>query len=238
MEIAGAIGTFAGLAVTAAQIYTKLSTLAYQIRFARDQILRIAQDVSGIEAAIQQLTEMLKDKDIPKSLDPENKSLYLMLNLKISCQSLFDSIEKSLKEASKQIKAKGLSPGVEVTLTKTEQALWPFQYDQVTSMLRELDAVKTTLVLVSQMTTLALVKGMAAGLVDLRYPPYLLTCFNSTDPRPKPNIHVTSDDKELLYRAIFVSLKDPQVQQILRQMSKDPSEPQTQKVSVNKLLGV
>jgi hypothetical protein len=53
LEIAAAVGTFARLAVIVSQVYAKLSTLAFQIRFARGQILRIAQDVSGIEAAIQ-----------------------------------------------------------------------------------------------------------------------------------------------------------------------------------------
>ena len=104
---------------------------------------------------------MLKDKDLPKSVDSDNKSLLLIQNLRTSCQRIFESIEKSLKEASRQVKAKGLSPGIEITLSHTEQALWPFRHDKVELMLRELDAVKRTLVLVSQMTTLALVKRMA-----------------------------------------------------------------------------
>lgn len=167
MEIATAISAFAGLGITAAQIYTNLSTLAYQIRFARDQILRIAQDVSGVETAIQQLTELLKDEEISKSVDSDNKSLRLIQNLRISCQRLLEEIDKGLKEASKQIKGKGLSPGVEVTLSPAEQALWPFHRDKVDPMLRDLDAMRSTLILVSQMTTLSLMKRLAVGFVCL-----------------------------------------------------------------------
>lgn len=165
MEIGAAVGSFAGLADTAAQFYTRLSTLAYQIRFARDQTLRIAQDISGVEAAIQQLTDLLKDEQFPKIVTSHNKSAYLIQNLSISCKSLFEPIQKNLKEANKQIKAKGLSPGVEITLSNAEQALWPFHHDKVEALLKELDAVKTTLMLVSQMTTLSLVKRLAIEFV-------------------------------------------------------------------------
>ena len=165
MELAAAIGAFTSLAVNAAQIYSKLSTLAYQFSFARFQILRVAQDVSGVEAAIHQLSELLKDEELPRYVDPNNKSRYLIQNLSSTCRSLFESIEKSLRDASKQIKAKGLSPGVEITLTHAEQALWPFHHDKVESLMKELDAVKTTLMLVSQMTTLSLVKRLATRFV-------------------------------------------------------------------------
>jgi hypothetical protein len=181
MEVGAAVAAFAGLAVTASQIYTKLSTLSYQIHFARDQISRIAQDVSGIQAAIQQLTDLLKDKDLPRLVDSDNKSLYLIQNLKTSCQTLFGSIEKSLKEASKQIKAKGLSPEVEITLSHTEQALWPFHHGKVNLLLKELDAVRTTLMLVSQMTTLALVKRMAVRFVNLETEPSGLTIISKCE---------------------------------------------------------
>lgn len=162
MEVVGAIGTFAGLAMTAGHLYGKLSTLAYQIQYARDQILRLGQDVSGIEAAINQLLEVLKDPEFTKVAGPENKSLRLIQNLQISCQSLFDKIEDSLKKANKQIRAKGISLGVQITLTRSEQALWPFRYDQAGPISRDLDGVKSTLILVAQMTTLSLVKKMSA----------------------------------------------------------------------------
>jgi DNA anti-recombination protein RmuC len=123
MEMAAAVASFAGLGVTAAQIYTKLSTLACQIRLARDQVLRIAQDVSGVEAVIQQLTDLLKAEELPQAIDSINKSLRLIQDSRASCQSLFESIERSLKEVSKQIKAKGLSPGEEIKLSNAEQAL-------------------------------------------------------------------------------------------------------------------
>jgi uncharacterized phage infection (PIP) family protein YhgE len=112
-EIAAAVAGFASLGVTAAQIYAKLSTLANQIRFARYQVLRIAQDVSAVEAAIQQLTDLLKGEDLPQAIDSDNKSLRLMQSLRASYQSHFKSIERSLKEASKEIKAKELSSGFE-----------------------------------------------------------------------------------------------------------------------------
>lgn len=161
MDLAAAIGAFTSLAVNAAQIYSKLSTLAYQFRFARLQILRIAQDVSGVEAAIQQLNELLKDEDLPRYIDDNNKSRHLIQNLSSTCRRLFESIEESLRDASKQIKAKGLSPGVEITLSHVEHALWPFRHDKVEMLTKELDAVKNTLMLVSQMTTLSLVKKLA-----------------------------------------------------------------------------
>ena len=166
MEVAAALGAFAGLAVTASQIYGKLSILSFQIKFARDQILRVGQDVSGIEAAINQLTDLLKDKDLPIHSDSQKSSLRLMGNVRTTCQVLFENIEQSLKKASKQIKAKGLSPGVEITLSHSEQALWPFHHAQVDQMCKELDAVKTTLILVSQTTTLSLVKKMSLGYVE------------------------------------------------------------------------
>lgn len=165
MELAAAIGAFTSLAVNAAQIYSKLSTLAYQFPSASFQILRVAQDVSGVEAALCHLSELLKDEDLPRHVDPDNKSQYLIQNLTSTCRSLFDSIEKSLRDASKQIKAKGLSPGVEITLTHGEQALWLFRHNKVESLMKELNAVKTTLMLVSQMTTLSLVKRLATGFV-------------------------------------------------------------------------
>jgi hypothetical protein len=174
VEIAAAVAGFAILGVTAAQIYTKLSTLAYQIRFARDQVLKIAQDVSGVEAAIQQLTDLLKDEDLPQAIDSDNKSLRLIQNLRASCQSLFEPIERSLKETSKQIKAKGLSPGEEIKSSHAERALWPFHYDKIELFLKEFDAVKSTLLLVSQMTMLSVVKKLAPRFV---YPLIELSCL-------------------------------------------------------------
>lgn len=169
MEIGAAVGSFAALAVTGAQIFSKLSTLAFQIRSAREQILLIAQEVSGVEAAIQQLTDLLNNEEFPQSVDPDNKSLHLIGNLRTSCQGLFESIETGLKAASKQIKAKGLPLGSDITLSPSEQALWPFRHDKVTWLLRELSAVKTTLMLVSQMTTLSLVKRLTIGFVTLSH---------------------------------------------------------------------
>ncbi len=128
MELAAAISAFPGLGVTAGQFNTKLSTLAYQIRFLRDQILRLARDVSvaeGYHSIAHRLAQGRRSSNVGRFWQ------------KITVSD--SKLEEFFKEASKQIKTKGLSPDLKITLSQTGQALWSFHHDKIDPVLKELD---------------------------------------------------------------------------------------------------
>ncbi|KAL8659539.1 MAG: hypothetical protein Q9226_000381 [Calogaya cf. arnoldii] len=78
-----------------------------------------------------------------------------------ACQSVFEALEVALRKASQQIRRRTLKPGEKIVLSKAESLRWPFLQPNFDAMGRELSSSRATLMLILQVTNLALQKKLA-----------------------------------------------------------------------------
>ena len=155
-------GNLAGIATAGVALSIKLVTLATQISTASERVSSIANDVSLTSGILQQLGELMTQKTTSDGCSIFNKiGLETTKASAIACERLFHTIDVELRKASSQIRGcKRLEDG-KVKLTKTERAKWPFLQPNIDVLRNDLREAKGTLMLMLQVTSLALSKRMA-----------------------------------------------------------------------------
>ena len=152
-----------GIGAAGCQIAIKLHTLATQITTASERISSISNDVSLTAGVLQQLGELMTRK-----ADDDGTTIFSQSGLETTkssaamCQRIFKEIEQAAAEASKQIRANASRlVGGKVKLSKSEKAKWPFLQPSIENLRIDLREAKGTLMLMLQVTSLALSKKMA-----------------------------------------------------------------------------
>ena len=145
------------------QIAIKLYALATQISTASDRISSISNDVSLTSSVLQQLGELMNQR-----ATGDGTSIFSQSGLEttkmsaIMCENLFKEIEQAVREASEQVRGRERVVS-KIKLSKSEKAKWPFLQPSIEALRNDLREAKGTLMLMLQVTTLAISKQMADG---------------------------------------------------------------------------
>ena len=143
------------------QVAIKLYTLASRIGTASDRISSISKDVSFTSSILQQLGELMT-----QDATDNGTSIFSRVALDTTrasaamCEEVFNAIEQAAKDASKQVRRRGTNVG-KIKLSKFEKAKWPFLQPAIETLKNDLSEAKGTLMLMLQVTSLALSKKMA-----------------------------------------------------------------------------
>lgn len=189
MEAVGAASAILGIATAGVQCSVKLVTFAGQVKTAPEQIASIAEDVSLSANILQQLGELTKENleyeprvsdnngtnATNNNVKPDHDSnrpvskqsvfnatgLETVVSLAKKSEVIFESLNQSLRKASKQLHEKsGIS---KVKLSSAEMFKWPFLFPEIESMRNELSSIKGTLMLMLQVAMLAYSRRMMEG---------------------------------------------------------------------------
>lgn len=187
MEAVGAASAILGIATAGVQCSVKLVTFAGQVKIAPEQIGFIAEDVSLSANILQQLGQLTKEnlECGPRGSDDDGNNatnnnvkpvhdsnttlskqsifnasgLETVMSLAKKCEVIFESLNQSLRKASKRLHEKSGKSG-KVKLSPAEMFKWPFLFPGIDTMRNELRSVKGTLMLMLQVAMLAYSRRM------------------------------------------------------------------------------
>ena len=153
-----------GIASAGVQVSIKLVTLATQISTASDRVSAIGNDISLTSGVLHQLGELMTQKTTDDGV-----SIFSQGGLESTrasaavCEKIFLQVEREAKKASEQLRdcKQGRFTGGKIKLSRAEKAKWPFLQPSVDTLRADLREAKGTLMLMLQVTTLALSKRMA-----------------------------------------------------------------------------
>ncbi|KAL8854501.1 MAG: hypothetical protein Q9221_000772 [Calogaya cf. arnoldii] len=150
-----------GLGTAGCQIAIKLYTLASQISTASQRISSVSNDVSLTAGVLKELGEFMTRETANNSTSIFSQSgLETTKNSAAICENIFAEIEQAVKEASEQLRPKTRIIG-KIKLSKSEKLKWPFLQPSIESLRIDLREAKGTLMLMLQVTNLALSQRMA-----------------------------------------------------------------------------
>ncbi|KAI4219602.1 MAG: hypothetical protein L6R36_008207 [Xanthoria steineri] len=150
-----------GLGTVGCQIAIKLHTLAFQISTASQRISSVSNNISLTAGVLKELGEFMT-RETAKG----GESIFSQSNLETTknsatiCESIFNQIEQAAKEASDQLRTRNRIIG-KIKLSKSEKAKWPFLQPSIESLRTDLREAKGTLMLMLQLTNLAVSQRMA-----------------------------------------------------------------------------
>lgn len=164
MDGVSVAASIVGIASAGVQVSIKLVTLATQISTASDRVSAIGNDVSLTSGVLHQLGELMTQKttDDGVSIFSEGGLQSTRLSAAV-CERIFRQVETEAKKASEQLRdcKQGRLTGGKIKLSRAEKAKWPFLQPSVDAMRADLREAKGTLMLMLQVTSLALSKRMA-----------------------------------------------------------------------------
>ena len=152
------------LAISAAgvQVSIKLVSLATQISTASDRITSIGNDVSLVSGILQQLGDLMGQKDSTYDTKIFNEAgLQTTMHSANMCQQIFHDLRLAASDASMQLRACKKPTGGKFKLSVTEKAKWPFLQPKIDGLRQDLQEAKGTLMLMLQVTSLAFTKRIA-----------------------------------------------------------------------------
>ncbi len=150
------------LATAGVTIAIKLVTLATQISTASERVTSIGNDISLTAGVLHQLGELMTQKTIDDGISIFNQGgLETTRTSAAMCQRIFEEVENELKKATEQIRGCKRLTGGKIKLSRTEKAKWPFLQPSIDVLRADLRETKGTLMLMLQVTSLALSKRMA-----------------------------------------------------------------------------
>ena len=163
MDGVSVAASLVGIGAVGCQIAIKLYALATQISTASDRISSISNDVSLTSSVLQQLGELMQRRAADDGISIFSESgLETTKTSAIMCKNIFKAIEQALKEASEQLRGRERVLS-KIKLSKSETAKWPFLQPSIEALRSDLREAKGTLMLILQVTNLALSKQMADG---------------------------------------------------------------------------
>ena len=150
------------IATAGIQISIKLVTLSTQISSASERVSSIGNDVSLTSGVLHQLGELMTQK-----ATGDGVSIFSQGGLETTrtsanmCERIFREIENEFRRANAQLRGCRKSAGGQIKLSKSEQLKWPFLQPSIDILRADLREAKGTLMLMLQVTSLALSKKMA-----------------------------------------------------------------------------
>ena len=151
-----------GIATAGVQVSIKLVTLATQISTASERITSIGNDVSLTSGVLRQLGELMTQKTTDDGMSIFSEGgLETTRASATACERIFLEVEMEAGKASEQIKASKILKGGKIKLSRMEKAKWPFLQPSIEVLRTDLREAKGTLMLMLQVTSLALSKRMA-----------------------------------------------------------------------------
>lgn len=154
-----------GIAAAGFQVSIKLVTLTNQISTASERVNSIRDDVSLTSGVLHQLGELMNPKSTGDGGD--GISIFSQGGLETTrtsaamCERIFQEVENEAKKASEQIGGTRKLNGGKIKLSRMEKAKWPFLQPRIDVLKTDLREAKGTLMLMLQVTSLALSKKMA-----------------------------------------------------------------------------
>ncbi len=152
------------ISIAAAGIQTsiKLMTLSAQVSSASERVSSIANDVSLTSGVLHQLGDLMNQKMTSDGIRVLNEGgLETTSTSAAMCERIFREIEQECGRASEQIRSCRKVTGGKVKLSKSEKFKWPFLQPSIEILRTVLREAKGTLMLMLQISTLALAKKMA-----------------------------------------------------------------------------
>ncbi|KAI4226790.1 MAG: hypothetical protein LQ349_006826 [Xanthoria aureola] len=150
-----------GLGTVGCQIAIKLYTLASQISTASQRISSVSNDISLTAGVLKELGEFMTRETAKGGESIFSQSgLETTKNSAAICETIFNQIEQAAKEASDQLRTRDRIIG-KIKLSKSEKAKWPFLQPSIESLRTDLREAKGTLMLMLQVTNLAVSQRMA-----------------------------------------------------------------------------
>ena len=151
-----------GIATAGVQVSIKLITLATQISTASERITSIGNDISLTSGILHQLGELINQKGTAHGISIFSKGgLETTRTSAAICERIFQEIENEARKASEQIRGTRMPMGGKIKLSRMEKAKWPFLQPSIDVLRTDLREAKGTLMLMLQVTSLALSKKMA-----------------------------------------------------------------------------
>ena len=152
-----------GIATAGVQVSIKLVNLATQVKTASDRVSSIANDISLTSGVLHQLGELINQKTTDGGISIFSQhGLETTRTSAAMCERIFQEIEKETKKASGQLRkfkpGRGIMSGEKIELSILEKAKWPFLQPNIDTLRVELRDAKSTLMLMLQVTSLALNK--------------------------------------------------------------------------------
>ncbi|KAL8684370.1 MAG: hypothetical protein Q9224_006399 [Gallowayella concinna] len=162
MDGVSVAASLVGISAVGCQIAIKLYTLATQISTASERISSISNDVSLTSGVLQQLGELMTQKAAGDGTTIFSQGgLETTKTSAAMCESIFKEIEQAARDASQQIRGRSKFVGGKIKLSKSERLKWPFLQPSIDTLKNDLREAKGTLMLMLQVTSLALSKKMA-----------------------------------------------------------------------------
>ena len=159
LSIAASIVGVAGAGI---QISIRLVTLATQISTASERISSIGNDISLTAGVLHQLEDLMTQKTPEDGISIFSKGgLETTKTSAAMCDRIFHEVDKEAKKASEQLRSCKKFEAGKFKLSKVEQAKWPFLQPSLDILRADLREAKGTLMLMLQVTSLALSKKMA-----------------------------------------------------------------------------
>ena len=144
------------------QISIKLVTLSTQISSASERVSSIGNDISLTSGVLHQLGELMTQKTTSDGISIFSQGgLETTRTSAAMCERIFSEIEKEFGKASEQLRACRKFSGGKIKLSKSEKLKWPFLQPSIDILRADLREAKGTLMLMLQVSTLALSKKMA-----------------------------------------------------------------------------
>ena len=150
------------IATAGIQISIKLVTLSTQISSASERVTSIGNDISLTSGVLHQLGELMTQK-----ATGDGASIFSQGGLETTktsanmCERIFREIENEFRRANAQLRGCRKSAGGQIRLSKSEKLKWPFLQPSIDILRADLREAKGTLMLMLQVTSLALSKKMA-----------------------------------------------------------------------------
>lgn len=164
MDGVSVAASIVSIATAGVQISIKLVTLATQISTASDRISSIGNDVSLTSGVLHQLGEWMTQKTTGDGISIFSQGGLESTRISAAmCERIFLEVEREAKKASEQLRdcKQGRMAGGKIKLSRAEKAKWPFLQPSIDTLRADLREAKGTLMLMLQVTSLALSKRMA-----------------------------------------------------------------------------
>lgn len=162
MDGVSAAASIIAIAGAGVQIAIKLVTLATQISTASERVSSIGNEISLTSGVLHQLGELMTQTTTDDRISIFSKGgLETTRTSAAMCERIFLELEKETRRASEQIRGCKRLNGARIKLSKAEKAKWPFLQPSIDILRADLREAKGTLMLMLQVTSLALSKKMA-----------------------------------------------------------------------------
>ena len=152
------------IASAGAQLSITLVTLGTQVKTASERIMSVSNDISVTSSVLHQLGDLMSQNN---SRSETSTNIFSRSGLEttrasaLCCKRIFEQIKNQARRASVQLRSRKRPRRDRIELTMMEKAKWPFFQPKMHSLREDLKEAKGTLMLMLQVSSLALSKRTA-----------------------------------------------------------------------------